>query len=488
MAQPERPRLPFWLKLLYGSGDWGISSIGMMRSIFYAIYLTDVVGLEPRFASFGALAGIVWDAVNDPIIGLISDRINTRWGRRRPFLLLFAIPFGLSFVILWSAPDWESQTALLVYVTLAFMLSDTLTTLVSVPFLSLTPELAPDYDDRTTLTSFRSVFQLMGALSMVVAAPMIVDAVILSGGTQQQGFMLVGAIFGALGAVPLMLIGLFVRETSTPEQQQSLPFRRSMREAWRNIPFRYAVGIHMLNWSAVDMVAVTFPFFLLYWVAQGDLLASIRLLGFDLAYESAFFGILMSVCILFVPFWLWVSRIRNKREAYMLGMTLWVMVAVMMFTVQPGQTGYLLLIAALAGIGVSAAYTLPDSIFADVIEWDELRTGRRQEGIFYGVRTLIRKLTGALVIFLTLQLLGWSGYVSPPEGVIQFSQSDSVLRMIRLLVSPFGAVMLSGTIVLAWLFPLSREKHGRIQRLLARRRERSDTAVNERAIPDETAI
>jgi glycoside/pentoside/hexuronide:cation symporter, GPH family len=488
MIQPEKPRLSFWLKLLYGSGDWGISSIGMMRSIFYAIYLTDVVGLEPRFASFGALAGIVWDAVNDPIIGLISDRINTRWGRRRPFLLLFAIPFGLSFVILWSAPDWEGQTALLVYVTLAFMLSDTLTTLVSVPFLSLTPELAPDYDDRTTLTSFRSVFQLVGALSMVVAAPMIVDAVILSGGTQQQGFMLVGGVFGALGAVPLMLIGLFVRETSTPEQQQSLPFRRSMREAWRNIPFRYAVGIHMLNWSAVDMVAVTFPYFLLYWVAQGDLLASIRLFGFDLAYESAFFGILMSVCILFVPFWLWVSRIRNKREAYMLGMTLWVTVAVIMFTVQPGQTGYLLLIAALAGIGVSAAYTLPDSIFADVIEWDELRTGRRQEGIFYGVRTLIRKLTGALVIFITLQLLGWSGYVSPPAGALQFTQSDSALGMIRLLVSPFGAVMLSGTIVLAWLFPLSRDKHRRIQRLLARRRERSNTLVNERGMPDETAI
>lgn len=473
MKQPVKARLPLWLKLLYGSGDWGISSIGMMRSIFYAIYLTDVVGLEPRLASFGALAGIVWDAVNDPIIGILSDRINTRWGRRRPFLLLFAIPFGLSFVILWSAPNWESQTALLVYVTLAFMLSDTLTTLVSVPFLSLTPELAPDYDERTTLTSFRSVFQLIGALSMVIAAPMIVDAVILAGGTQQQGFMLVGAVFGAIGAVPLMLIGLLVRETSTPEQQQSLPFRQSMREAWRNVPFRYAVGIHMLNWSAVDMVAVTFPYFLLYWVAQGDLLATIRLFGFDLAYESAFFGILMSVCILFVPFWLWVSKIRNKREAYMLGMTFWVAVALMMFGIQPGQTGYLLLIAALAGIGVSAAYTLPDSLFADVIEWDELRTGRRREGIFYGIRTLIRKLTGALVIFITLQLLGWSGYVSPPVGVIQFSQSDAVLRMIRLLVSPFGAVMLSGTIVLAWLFPLSREKHGRIQRLLERKKGRS---------------
>jgi GPH family glycoside/pentoside/hexuronide:cation symporter len=468
----SKNRLSLWVKLLYGSGDWGISSISMMRSIFYAIYLTDVVGLEPRLASFGALVGIIWDAVNDPIIGILSDRLHTRWGRRRPFLLWFAIPFGLSFVILWSAPNWENQIALLIYVTFSFMLADTLQTLVGVPFLSLTPELTPDYDERTTLTSFRSFFQLTGALTVVVAAPAIVDMVLASGGSQQQGFMLVGAIFGGVGAIPLLLIGLFVRETSTPEQTESMPFRETLRAAWQNIPFRYAVGIHMLNWSAVDMIIVAFPYFLLYWVAQGNLLASIHIFGFDLAYASAFFGILMSVCILFIPFWLWLARWRNKREAYMLGMSFWVTVQLMIFTIQPGNTAYLLTIAALAGIGVSAAYTLPDSIFADVIEWDELRTRRRQEGIFYGIRTLIRKLTGALVIFITLQLLGWSGYVSPPNGILQFTQTDSALYMIRLLVSPIGAAILCGTILLAWLFPLSREKYMRIQKLLEQRRTR----------------
>jgi len=111
-------------------------------------------------------------------------------------------------------------------------------------------------------------------------------------------------------------------------------------------------------------------------------------------------------------------------------------------------------------------------LFADVIEWDELRTRRRQEGIFYGIRNLIRKLTGALVIFITLQLLGRSGYASPPEGTVQFTQTDSALQTIRLLVSPFGATILCGAILLAWLFPLSREKYTRIQKLLEQRRRR----------------
>ena len=467
-------KLPFWLKTLYGSGDWGIASISMMRSIFYAIYLTDVVGIEPRLASLGALVGIVWDAVNDPIIGMLSDRVKSKLGRRRPFLLWFAFPFGLSFVMLWSAPNWDSQIALLIYVTLAFMISDTLTTLVAVPYYSLTPELTQNYDERTSLSSFRSVFQLLSAMVVVVSAPMIVDAVILGGGSQQQGFLTAGAVFGAIGSLPLFLIGLFVRErfSEDSQEQEELSFRETLKLAWQNVPFRYAVGIYMFNWSAVDMVSITFPFFLLYWVAQGDLLAKINILGVDLALESAFFGVLMLVCVLFVPFWLWLSKRQNKIRAYILGMAAWVIVQMLIFTIQPGETSYMLFLAGLAGIGVSAAYILPDSILPDVIEWDELRTGRRQEGIYYGIRTLIRKLTGALIIFITLQILGWSGYQAPPENVTVYQQPETALFMIRLMDSFIGATILTGTIILAWSYPLTREKYQRIQKLLAVRKSK----------------
>ena len=472
-------KLPFWLKTLYGSGDWGIASISMMRSIFYAIYLTDVVGIEPRLASLGALVGIVWDAVNDPIIGMLSDRVKSKLGRRRPFLLWFAFPFGLSFVMLWSAPNWDSQVALLIYVTLAFMISDTLTTLVSVPYYSLTPELTQNYDERTSLSSFRSVFQLLSAMVVVVSAPMIVDAVIQGGGSQQQGFLTAGAVFGAIGSLPLFLIGLFVRErfSEDSQEQEELSFRETLKLAWQNVPFRYAVGIYMFNWSAVDMVSITFPFFLLYWVAQGDLLAKINILGVDLALESAFFGVLMLVCVLFVPFWLWLSKRQNKIRAYILGMAAWVIVQMLIFTIQPGETSYMLFLAGLAGIGVSAAYILPDSILPDVIEWDELRTGRRQEGIYYGIRTLIRKLTGALIIFVTLQILGWSGYQAPPDDVTLYQQPEAALFMIRLMVSFIGAAILAGTIVLAWSYPLTREKYQKIQKLVAiRRNKKAETA------------
>ncbi|MFN8401920.1 MAG: MFS transporter, partial [Anaerolineales bacterium] len=333
--------------------------------------------------------------------------------------------------------------------------------------------------ERTSLSSFRSVFQLLSAMVVVVSAPMIVDAVIQGGGSQQQGFLTAGAVFGAIGSLPLFLIGLFVRErfADDSQEQEELSFRETLKLAWQNVPFRYAVGIYMFNWSAVDMVSITFPFFLLYWVAEGDLLAKINILGVDLALESAFFGVLMLVCVLFVPFWLWLSKRQNKIRAYILGMAAWVIVQMLIFTIQPGETSYMLFLAGLAGIGVSAAYILPDSILPDVIEWDELRTGRRQEGIYYGIRTLIRKLTGALIIFVTLQILGWSGYQAPPDDVTLYQQPEAALFMIRLMVSFIGAAILAGTIVLAWSYPLTREKYQKIQKLVAiRRNKKAETA------------
>ena len=468
-------KLTFFHKLLYGSGDWGLSSTGMLRSVFYAIYLTDVVGLDARIGSIAALFGIVWDAINDPIVGMISDRVRTKRGRRLPFLLWFAIPFGLTFVLLWWAPPWESQWALAVHITLAFAIADTLSTLISIPFLSLTPELTPDYDERTSLTSFRSFFQLISALAVVIFAPMIVDSVMASGASQQQGFLLVGMIFGGLAIPPYLIMPFIFKERTVTEEPKPISLTEMLRTSWANKPFRFLAGVHTMNWSAVDMVAVSFPYFSLYWIAQGDPLAGVNVFGVHLALESAILGTLMLTTVIFVPFWMWLSKRTNKRSAYLGGMTFWVINQILILTVQPGEVTKMLALSFLLGIGLSSAYVLPDSMFPDIIEWDELNTGRRQEGIYYGARAFIRKLASALTVFITLQLLGWAGYVPPAADAVVYTQSDATLRMIRAMVSIISPIMLSGAILGAWLYPLTREKHTKIRELLERRREKEIT-------------
>jgi GPH family glycoside/pentoside/hexuronide:cation symporter len=156
-------------------------------------------------------------------------------------------------------------------------------------------------------------------------------------------------------------------------------------------------------------------------------------------------------------------------------MAFWAGVQLLIFSVQPGQMTMALVLSVLAGISVSTAHVLPDAMFPDVIEWDELRTRRRQEGIYYGVMSFIRKVAGALAIFIALQVLGWVGYQTPPAGATVFVQPPATVLTIRLLIGPFGAVLLFSAILFAWFYPLTREKHGRIRRLLARRKERAET-------------
>jgi len=464
-------RLPRLTKVVYGTGDWGVATFNTLRQIFYAIFLTDVVGLDPRLASFAAFMGVLWDAINDPLVGVISDKVRSKWGRRRPFLLYFAVPYGLAFLMLWWAPPIQNQLLLMLYVMIAYALSDTLQTLVIVPFHALTPEMTSDYDERTSLASYRMFFNFLASVATAVAAPMIVDAVMIGGGTSQQGYVLAAVLFGVSTVVPYLLIFFAVREKSTEDRPQEMAsFRQTLYTAWQNVPFRYATVLYMLNWVTFDVISVVLPYLLVYWVAGGDLVAKTPLFG--LPIESAVLGLMMVTAMVMLPFWTWLAKRLGKRIAYLIALGFWVVLLLLVPLVPPMQYTLTLGLAVLIGISVSAAHVLPDAIFPDVIDWDELRTGERHEGIYYGAKNFIRKLTTAFAIFITLQVLGWLGYQSPPPGVTQFMQPEAALLGIRILAGPVGAVLLVATMAVTWFYPLDRQRFNRVRRLLVRKQRR----------------
>jgi len=468
---PPKEQVPLLTKIVYGTGDWGMASFNTIRQIFYAIFLTDVVGIDAGLASFAALIGIIWDAINDPIIGAISDRVRTRWGRRRPFLLLFAIPFGGAFMLLWWAPPWETQAALMIHITLAYMISDTLQTLVVVPFLSLTPEMTEDYDERTSLSTFRMFFNLIASLATAVAAPEIVA----TAPTPQQGYLIMASIFGVLGILPFLAIFLVTRERKEHIELPSPSIGESLKAAWENIPFRIATGINLLNWITFDLVGLMLPFFLRYWVEGGQQRSemAVPLVG-RLTVESMVFFVLLATAVAALPLWTYLARKWNKRNAYIVGMLFWAVVQALIIIIQPGQRTAILFMAFLAGLSVSTAHVLPDALFPDVLEWDELRTGQRRDGLYYGLKTFIRKITGAIAIFLALQVLNAFNYQTPPAGATTFQQAPQTLTAIRFLTGPAGSILLIGAIIAAFFYPVGREQHTRIRRLLARRRAREE--------------
>jgi GPH family glycoside/pentoside/hexuronide:cation symporter len=503
-VKTQTGHLPRRVKFFYGAGDTGFSLLYTMLDFFFLKYLLDVVQLSPALAAGAIFVGRSWDWINDPLVGFLSDRIYTRWGRRRPFILFGAVPFALSFLLLWWIPPIADQVGLAVYYGLAYFVFDALATLVSVPYYALTPEMTPDYDERTSLNAYRMSFSIVAGL--IAYAPLLVLDRFPSA---QVGFMVMAAIFGVISAGPLfgvcavarerpgyrsdmggsgmgdlvamviravrqrwplvaggvafvvVWIGLWLGWAGLNEARQGamfavlfVPLAAAIIRAFRyNPPFLYAMGIFLLTWTTVAVLQAILPFFVQYWL---------------LLSEDDLFLIMLSLflsALAFLPLWNWFAHRFGKRGAYITGMSFWALVQIVLIFVQPGSALWVVLgLAILAGVGVSTAHIIPVSIIPDTLEWDELHTGQRREGMYYSLVSLLNKVGSSIAVPAASLLLGWSGYV-PNQP-----QSTRTLWAIRSLVGPIPAMLLTAGILLAAFYPLSRERHAYLREELAQRR------------------
>lgn len=445
------PPLPRRTKVLYGAGDIGFALTDTVIGVLFAIFLTDVVGLAPRLAALAIFVGRSWDYINDPIIGHLSDRAHSRWGRRRPFLLFGFLPFALCFTALWWRPPLGHDWALVAYYALAYLLYDAAATLVYMPYYALTPELTPDYDERTSLTSYRMAFSILGGL-IAFTLPLTLIGPLRP---ENAGRVLaVGAGVGLLSALPLLLTFFGTRERPDHQHASQGSLREALRAALRNRPFVFAVGIFFFTWTAIEMIQAMLLFFLKYRLgreAQSDLIA----------------GMVFVVALLALPLWEWASRHWDKRLAYIAGMVFLSSVIVALVLVSPAWgLGIVLAMAGLAGVGVSAVHVLPWAILPDAIEWDELQTGHRHEGMFYSLVLLLRKVASSVALPLMLLALDASGYVSNAA-----QQTPSAVRTIQVLTGPLPALFLGVGILFAAFYPLGRQRHAEIRAALALRAE-----------------
>jgi GPH family glycoside/pentoside/hexuronide:cation symporter len=348
------PTLSRRAKWIYGFGDISFSLTNTILAVYFAIFLIDVVGVPARLAAAAIFIGRTWDYINDPLIGHISDRTRTRWGRRRPFLLFGALPFALSFILLWMSPSWDSQILLAIYYAVAYVLFDAAFTLVNMPYVALTPELTADYDERTSLTSYRMFFSIAGSL-IAFTIPL---AIIGSFNPQNADRVLwMATLFGLACMLPVLLVFFTTRERADFMAAEQPRLGESLRAAFKNRPFVFAAGVYLFTWIAVDLLQTALLFFLKY-VLQRESQS-------DLIMASIFV-----TAIIALPLWVWASKRWDKRLAYIGGIAFWATVQLVMVSLGPASSlGLLLALCVMAGIGVSAAHVLPWSIIPDAIEW-----------------------------------------------------------------------------------------------------------------------
>jgi GPH family glycoside/pentoside/hexuronide:cation symporter len=178
------------------------------------------------------------------------DRVRSRWGRRRPFFLFGALPYAFFFVMLWWVPPWTNQLALALYYIFAYFLYDTAFTVVSVPYTALTPELTEDYDERTSLNGYSQAVSIAGGLIAAISVPALKDAFL----DQKTGFFVAGLIFGIFAFLPYLLLFFTVKERFPNTEQISYNVFEAIRNTFKNIAFRYAAGIFLTAWAAVNLV------------------------------------------------------------------------------------------------------------------------------------------------------------------------------------------------------------------------------------------
>ena len=433
-------------KLAYGVGDLSPAIVAAINGFFLNAFLLDVAGLRPGMAGTIFLIVKIWDAVNDPIMGALSDRTVSRWGRRRPWLLFAAIPFGVFFFLQWIVPPLGDAGKFIYYLVVAILL-DAAYTAVNMPYSALTPELTHDYDERTSLSSYRFSFSILGGVFAAFFHTIIVDKF----PSVTTGYAVSAAIWAFFIIVPNFITFAFTREVHYKEQRPKGPgFLDGLKIVFRNKAFIYVTLIYMLAWLSIQFVQNNLLLYVKYWMGAESLFGTLVLV----VQVSAF---------LFLFVWTAVSKSIGKQNTYYIGMSFWILVSVVLFFLQPGQTGLLFVLAFLAGAGVSIGYLIPWSMVPDVIELDELETGQRREGIYYGFFVFLQKFGISFGLAISNYILEASHYINQvPNGPLP-TQPPAVLIALRLFVSLTPALILLVSFIFVRLYPITRLKHAQIR-------------------------
>lgn len=446
-------RLPLATRLAFGFGDTAGAVFAVLYGFFMQAFLLDVAGLAP--VAVGAIFAIsqIWDAILDPVVGGLSDQTRSRWGRRRPWLLFGALPFGLAFFLHWLVPPLAGA-GLFAYYLIVGLLLRTGFTAVNVPYTALTPDLAPDYDGRTQLTFYRFTFSILGGLVAVVLHPVLVGL----GGNVYTGHALSAGIWMLVIVAATWTCFAGTREAPPPARRAApLPAARRLALIVGNRPYLMVTAIYLLSWLALQFVQVNLLLYARYW------------LGAE-AQFTGFVAVLQITAAGFLGVWALVSSRLGKSVAYVAGAALWTVTLCALFFVQPGQTVAVYALSFFAGVGVSVAYLVPWSMLPDTIEHNELATGERQEGVFYGMFVFLQKVGLSIGLALSGFALGAAGYVTPRviDGAVQaVTQPEAVTLTLRLFVSFVPAAFLLISVPVALAYPITRTRHAEIREALA---------------------
>ena len=458
-ASTRRTGLPLSAALAYGSGNFAFALLGLVVAVNLQFFYTDYVGLSAGLVSWSLLFARLFDGVTDPLMGYLSDRTHTRIGRRRPFILGAALPLGISFYFLFSPPDLgdpaEHQATLLAYMLVLYITTYAIWTIGAIPYFSLGAELTDDYQERTRIIAVREGWALAGLLAATILPAWLIH---VFGGRTGYGFM--GGILGVGTSFFLLASGGLVRERAEFQGRPSLGPYAGWIATLRNPHFRHILLPFALSAIAGAVPAVLVIYISVYVIGTPEWWAQ-AMPGW-LPTWSYYLLVYFSSGILSLPLWnAMVGRV-GKRATWGTAIALATLTSSACFWLDEGRVAYFTVLLVFGGMSFGNYISLPASIVADLIDYDEVQTGRRREASYFAIWAFATKFGSAFTGFAALQVLEQVGYI---PGV---PQTETVKTWMVWMYSWFPAAFYLASGIALLRFRFTRDDLDTAQRHIGR--------------------
>ena len=422
----------------YGIGDLGFNLYWTGLSVYLLYYYTDVLGIDPIMAGLIFGVSIFWDAITDPIMGMIATRTQTRWGKFRPYILLGAPLMGVSFVMMFAAPVFF-PAAVVVSSAIAHLFFRTMFTVVSIPYSSLSAVLTRDSDARTRLAGARMFGAVAGALFATALMPSL--AVQFGDGDLKHGWVMVGALFACIATALMVVVFFSTREDTTAYSARA---RVTLADS-----LRFVLSNHAL-WIVFGAVALA---------SMGNSIGGksvVYFIKYNLDAEAqtgALLGLQAVGAVLSIPLWVWLARRTSKRAAWMLGSVLLGCLQTGLYISSPGDASQIAPAFFAVGVCIGAFAVIFWSMVPDTVEYGQWKSGVRDEGMAFSLSTFSQKSGVALGVGILGFWLSAIGYM-PDVG-----QTEASLNGLR--AGAFGFPALCSFLVagVIWFYPIDRAKH-----------------------------
>jgi len=415
--------------IAYSAGSLAAALSYQCFGTYVQFFYIDVLKLAAGWVGVAMVVYGIWNAFNDPLAGQISDRTRTRWGRRIPYIAFGTLPLILCFILVWTPPfrtERGQALWLFVYFFLIIHLFDTLWTFVILNWTALFPEMFPDLRQRAEVSGWRQFFSIPGLILGIALPPMVYGSL---------GWPWMGIIFGLITGIFLYISLWGSREHPEFQRDEPLSFREALRATLANRAFRLFLVANLCIQFTFVMLTATTPFYAKYVLGLGD------------AETSAMLGAVFVTALPFLYLWTKVAQRFGSRQALLAALGLFA-VALLPFLAIRDFRGA---IAATTGMGAGLAglLMLTDLLIADVVDEDELGTGVRREGMYFGMNGFVIRFAVSIQSLILTQTLRASGYVPDLP-----SQPGSVLLGLRLLMTAVPIIALAIAFLATRAYPL----------------------------------